>query len=252
LPLSFVPNSGKSDAAARCQARGMGGTLFFEDNQVLLSLPTTNHGRQTEGHIRSVVHLRFDGVDAAHRVVHAERLPGIVNYFIGNKPSRWRTDLPTYAGIVYEQLYPGIDLYYDGAQRKLKGTYTLAPHADPSRIRRQYEGATSVRVDEHTGDLLIALEHAATLIEKAPSAWQTSDGARVSMTVHYALMNDGSIGFALGDYDPTQALTIDPLLIYSSLPAIMYSCRRSMPQVRRLCSRSFSAAIALNMRPMSL
>ena len=39
------------------------------------------------------------------------------------------------------------------------------------------------------------------LIEKAPSAWQTIDGVRVSVTVQYAVRDDGSIGFALGDYD---------------------------------------------------
>ena len=70
--------------------------------------------------------------------------------------SQWLTNLPTYAGIIYKQLYPGIDLRYDGAQSTLKGTYTLAPHADPSRIRWHYEGVTSARVDEQTGDLLLS------------------------------------------------------------------------------------------------
>ena len=216
LPLSFVPNVGQSDAVVRYQAHAMGGMLFFEDAAVVLSLPTTDQGRQTEDQTRSVVHLCFDGVDDAHRVVNAERLPGIVNYFIGNEPSRWLTDLPTYAGIVYEQLYPGIDLRYDGAESTLKGTYTLAPHADPSRIRWHYEGATSVRVDEKTGDLLLALDNVSTLIEKAPSAWQTSDGVRVSVTVQYVVMEDNSIGFALGNYDTNKPLTIDPQLIYST------------------------------------
>ena len=210
LPLSFVPNAGQSDAVVRYQAHAMGGMLFFEEDAVVLSLPTT------EDQTRSVAHLRFDGVNVAHRVVNAERLPGIVNYFIGNDPSRWLTNLPTYAGIVYKQLYPGIDLRYDGAQSTLKGTYTLAPHADPSRIRWRYEGATSVHVDEQTGDLLIALNDMATLIEKAPSAWQTNNGARVSVTVRYAVREDDSIGFALGNYDTNQPLTIDPQLIYST------------------------------------
>ena len=210
LPLSFVPNAGQSDAAVRYQANGMGGALFFEDDTVMLSLPTP------EDQTRSVVYLRFEGVNDAHRVVNAEQLPGTVNYIIGNEPSHWLTDLPTYAGIIYQQLYPGIDLRYDGSQSTLKGTYTLAPHADPSRIRWHYDGATSVHVDEQTSDLLIALEHAATLIEKAPSAWQTIDGVRVSVAVHYAVMEDDSIGFALGNYEPNEALTIDPPLIYST------------------------------------
>ena len=62
-----------------------------------------------------------------------------------------------------------------------------------------------MRVDGQTGDLLLALDDASTLIEKAPSAWQTKDGARVNVTVQYALMEDGSIGFALGDYDTERA-----------------------------------------------
>ena len=162
------------------------------------------------------MNLRFDGVNAARRLVDAEQLPGKVNYLIGNQPSRWLTDLPTYGSIIYEQLYPGIDLRYDGEQSTLKGTYTLAPQADPSRIRWHYEGATGARLDEQTGDLLLALDDESTLIEKAPSAWQTKDGVQVNVTVHYALMADGSIGFALGDYDASQPLTIDPLLIYST------------------------------------
>jgi hypothetical protein len=204
LPLSFVPNAGQSDAAVHYQAQGMGGTLFFEDDTVTLSLPETH------------VYLRFEGVNAARRVVNAEKLPGTVNYFIGNQPSNWHTDLPTYAGIVYEQLYPGIDLHYDGSQKMLKGTYTVAPHANPSNIRWRYEGVTSTRVDEQTGDLLLTLDDGSTLTEKAPSAWQTSAGTRVSVPVKYALMEDDSIGFALGDYEPNAPLTIDPLLIYST------------------------------------
>ena len=209
LPLSFVPNAGQSDEVVRYQAQAMGGRLFFEDNAVVLSLPVTESGRQ-------VVRLHFDGVDKTHRVVNAERLPGTVNYILGNDPSRWLTGLPTYGSIVYEQLYPGIDLRYDGAQSTLKGTYTLAPRADSSRIRWRYEGVTSAQVDEPTGDLLLALKDGSTLIEKAPSAWQIKDGTRVSVAVQYTLLADGSIGFTPGEYEPNQMLTIDPQLIYST------------------------------------
>ena len=216
LPLSFVPNAGQSEAVVRYQAHAKGGVLFFEDDEVVLSLPAADRGLQNEYQPHSVVHLRFYGVDNARRVVHAERLPGIINYFIGNEPSGWLTNLPTYAGIVYQQLYPGIDLRYNGVQSTLKGTYTLAPHADPSNIQWGYEGVTSVRVDEQTGDLLIALNDMSTLIEKAPSAWQTSAGVRMSVAVRYMVMKDNRIGFALGIYNKNEPLTIDPQLIYST------------------------------------
>ena len=68
------------------------------------SLPT----KQTEDQTRVVVQLRFDGVDDT-RIEWSmpNDLPGTVNYFIGNDPARWLTDLPTYAGIVYRAALSG-------------------------------------------------------------------------------------------------------------------------------------------------
>jgi hypothetical protein len=209
LPLFFIPNAGQSAAGVQYLAGAMGGMLFFKQDGVALSLPSARGGGQ-------VVDLRFEGLPATHQVVPADPLPGRVNYFIGNDSSRWLTGLPTYASILYEQLYPGIDLRYEGEQSTLKGTYTLAPQADPDRIRWRYQGATALQVDENSGDLLLTLADESILVEKAPSAWQVQNGARMSVAAGYALNADGSIGFALGSYEPNLPLTIDPLLIYST------------------------------------
>jgi hypothetical protein len=43
----------------------------------------------------------------------------------GNDPTKWRTDLPTYAKVCYSGVYPGVDLVYYGNQRQpiaLSGT----------------------------------------------------------------------------------------------------------------------------------
>jgi len=61
--------------------------------------------------------------------------PGIVNYFIGNDPANWHANIPTYGNIFYERLYPGIDLLYIGNEGILKGTYVVAPGANPGDIR---------------------------------------------------------------------------------------------------------------------
>ncbi|MGH2543353.1 MAG: SBBP repeat-containing protein, partial [Ardenticatenaceae bacterium] len=53
-------------------------------------------------------------------------------------------------------------------------------------------------------------------MERVPVAWQEIHGQRVAIDVGYALAADGSIGFALGVYDPTYPLTIDPALVYST------------------------------------
>jgi len=251
LPLSFVPNAGQSNPAVRFQVRSKGGTLFFTPNEVVLSLPasarapdTTGrpvapapkpdpNGRGRPGHSRdvltappvspAVVRVRFEDANPTPEVRGIERLPGIVNYFIGNDPTKWRTNLPTYAGIVYREVYPGIDLRYEGTEGVLKGTYVVSPGADPNRIRWLYDGATDVYVDGAMGDLLILLSSSTTaggedhiLRERAPIAWQEIAGERVPVSVRYVIADDGSIGFALGNYAAGYPIVLDPTLVYST------------------------------------
>jgi hypothetical protein len=107
----------------------------------------------------------------------------------------------------------------------LKGTYTVAPAADPAQIRWRYEGASQVRLDRASGDLLIDLPAASggapiTLREQAPVAWQELDGRREPVAVRYELIaGPGAplIGFSLAAYDRALPLIIDPYLVYATL-----------------------------------
>ncbi len=199
LPLVFEPAA----EAGRFQARGLGGMLFFSPAAVLLT------GADSDDFL-----VRFVGADPAASIEAAEPLPGRVSRFLGSDPAGWQRGLPTSAALVYRQLYPGVDLRYDGAQEGLKGTYLLTPGADPARIRWRYEGAGGVRLDP-SGDLRIGLG-ARELVERAPVAWQEVDGARVPVQAAFALASDGSVGFRLGLYDPRLPLTIDPTLQFST------------------------------------
>jgi YVTN family beta-propeller protein len=221
LPLWFVPNAGQTAPMVRFQARSANGTLFFSPDQITFSLAP---GVQPPAAVR----LRFEGANPALEMAGVDPLAGSVNYFIGNDPARWRTDLPAYAGIVYRDVYPGIDLHYAGTlaltnrSLRLKGTYAVAPGADPARIRWRYQGAAGVRLDAATGDLRITLPGATgaapppEIVEHAPVAWQTIVGRPVPVSARYTLAADGSVGFALGDYNPAYALTLDPALTFST------------------------------------
>lgn len=207
LPIPFIPNAGQTDTAVAFQAHDMGGTLFFTEEGVILSLPQNKDG------INPVVKMQFAGANPTE--IRGETpLPGTVNYIQGDNPTHWYTDLPTYQTIVYEQIYPGIDLTYDGVYGRLKGTFTVRPGADPGQIRWQHVGATAVTTQTN-GDLVITLPGSETVIEKAPLAWQTSNGQRQIIPVSYTI-NQGTVNFTLGQYDPTRPLTIDPTLIYSA------------------------------------
>lgn len=161
------------------------------------------------------MHLRFQAAQAAPDLTTGAALPGKVNYLIGNDPSRWHTNVPTYNGSTYHSLYSGVDLQYTGTDGLLKGTYTVAAGADPARIRWQYGGTNGLTLDS-AGNLQISVQDAPALIEHAPIAWQVINGRQVPVAVSYQIASDHTISFKLGAYDATQPLVIDPTLSYST------------------------------------
>lgn len=231
LGLAFVPNQGQFAPAVRVAARALGGQAFFTTTGVTLSLPaeapaatagvaSTRHQRRAvPAASRALVRLSFDGANRGTTVAPLARQPGVVNYLLGDDPARWRTGVPTYASVVYRELYTGIDLRYDGTDSNLKATYLVASGADPGRIRWRYDGAETVAVDKH-GRLEIRLAgaggHSRTLVERAPVAWQDIAGRRVAVSVAFALAADGAAGFRLGAYNSSAPLVIDPTIEYST------------------------------------
>ncbi|MHB8748314.1 MAG: DUF7948 domain-containing protein [Aggregatilineales bacterium] len=242
LPVAFVANAGQIDPAVRFQMRSGSGILSFESGGVALSLPALTPNPSTAGgrgesvtrdSLSSVrwgkgpgvedkpsvgIRLSFDGANPNAAIEGADQLPGIANFFIGSDPSQWHINVPTYAGVVYRNLYPGVDVAYTGQAGLLKDTYTLAAGVDPSIIRWRYVGADSVTLDPANGDLKIGAPDGVTLTEQAPTAWQEQNGSRSSVKIGYSLAANGTISFAWqsASYDPTLPLTIDPGLDYST------------------------------------
>src|SRR5438046_29660 len=104
LPLAFEANEGQVDPRVKFLARGSGYTVFLAATEMVLSLRGKSADSTTEP---KVVRLRLDGANPSPKAVGLEELPGKVNYFIGNDPKKWRTDISTYARVRYESAYPG-------------------------------------------------------------------------------------------------------------------------------------------------
>jgi len=232
LPTTFIANAGQLDASVRYEVRSSVGHLFFTSQGVTLAIiPSANTPQQTDKSpytktVTSVAHnvqpnvsvrVSFDGANANSLLSGADQLPGIANFFIGSDPTQWHTNVPTYAGVAYRDLYPGIDLSYTGHVGVLKGTYTVAPGADPALIRWRYTGVNDAHIDATTSNLLIDAPAGVTLTEQVPEAWQIGmDGVQHPVNAHYALTRDGAAQFIIGEYDHAQPLVIDPGLVYST------------------------------------
>ncbi len=202
LPLTFVPNMGQFDPVVQAEARTPQATMSFAATEVTFALPD------------STLRLQFQGANPYTEITGTQSLPGVVNYLYGNDAAHWQRNVPTYAGMTYQSLYPGIDLQYDGQDGNVKGTYTVAPGADPQQIRWRYQGTHNVRIDT-AGNVQVAVADQ-VLTESAPVVWQTIAGRQVPVAARYVLAADGTLGFALGAYNAAYPLVIDPVLAFST------------------------------------
>jgi uncharacterized repeat protein (TIGR01451 family) len=212
LGIQFVPNLGQTDSAVLYQVNGTTGELFFKSHSLVFVLPQPN---QAETSVYSAVELEFIGRNDASYIETLEALNGKVNYFRGSDSNAWLTNLPSYSGLAYRNIYEGIDLSYFGTEGQLKSTFTVAPDVNPAQIQWQYRGAERTWIDA-SGNLMIQLVGGAILREQAPIAWQEINGAKHEVSVAFRVDADGLVDFAIGDYDSNYTLILDPLIEYSS------------------------------------
>ncbi len=225
LPLRFEVNEGQTDPQVKFLARGSGYTLFLTDAEVVLVLstpaadPNTHVLRQwmfEEGKdvVRTAVRMQFHGAAPQPIVQGHEKLSGRSHYFLGNDPSRWRRDVPSFTKVHYSGVYPGIDLVFYGRQGQLEYDFVVGPGADPTAIRLGIQGAESLGLDGQ-GDIVLQTSAGAVRLRK-PVIYQEAHGARTSIAGEYRLRGPNVIGFQVGAYDARHPLVIDPVLTYST------------------------------------
>jgi hypothetical protein len=227
LPLSFEANHGQTDSQVKFLSRRNGFSLFLTNDAAYIDLnktgPSTSDPRtrilapmrmaDADASSASVkLYMQVLGANMASRIVGAAELPGKVNYFIGNDPAKWRTNVPTYAQVKYENVYPGVDLIYYGNRGCLEYDFVVAPGADPGSIALRFRGGSHVAVDQN-GDLLLNSEDVRF---QKPVVYQETNGARKPVESRYVMTADNTIHFAVVDYDHSKPLIIDPVLVYST------------------------------------
>jgi hypothetical protein len=225
LPLSFEVNQGQVDEQVKFLSRSNGYNLFLTPTEAVLALRKASVKEDQNGRFgpqqsakeeaeAAVVHMQLVGANPEPQVSGVDELPGKSNYFIGNDPAKWQTDISHYAKVRYENVYPGIDLVYYGNQQQLEYDFVVASGADPKTIIMQFEGVEDLELDPN-GDLLL---HTLTGVvrKQRPIVYQEVDGNKHIISGDYQIKGKGRIGFQVTGYDLRRELIIDPVLIYST------------------------------------
>lgn len=136
------------------------------------------------------------------------------NYFIGNDPRRWASNVRSYQLVNYNALYPGIDMQVYSEAGVLKYDLIVQAGADPSQIQLQYNGVDKLEIKK---EQLIITTSVGTVTEQMPFAYQYIDNQRVPVKVSYVL-NGMKLRFKIsGKYDNNYPLIIDPSYIFSTV-----------------------------------
>ena len=209
LPISFTENMGQApeEVAFLIQSAGYlfgfthDGFYFIPSNESLETLPATK--------------MTIEGTNQNSSITGTELLPGVANYFIGSDESKWITDIPTYEGIVYNSVLPGVSLSYTGTEGILKREFTLDPGIEPETIVLAYDGIDSLELAED-GTLLVHTQ-SGIMSESAPISYQIIDDIRTELPSRFILLPENKISFEVDGYDSSLPLIIDPYLYYSTM-----------------------------------
>jgi hypothetical protein len=214
-PLQFTSNAGQWPDSVLFRASAGGTTIWFTTKGAYYQFTRVSEQSQSQSPELMLLRTRLEGACPTSRLIGANESRAYANFYLGGNPSRWTTHVPQYLEIRYEDIYPGIDLKYYGNADQIEYDFIVSPGADPGQIQVSYEGAKSISVDAD-GNLVVQTEWG-MVVEKTPKAYQTIDGEKTVLPGSYQLLSASSFGFALADsYNPSYAVTIDPILTYSS------------------------------------
>ena len=220
LPLIFEPNLGQAnldpaDGRVQFVSHAAGYSLALGSEGALLTL--VSHApkagsRDVESRAQTF-QMKIAGAASPAHFTGADLLPGKSNYLIGNNPAKWRTGIPQFAGVRYENVYPGIDLVFYGNQGHLEYDFQVAPGADPSRTELEFGGAKKLELKN--GALVIRGENGGVELQ-APRVYQEVDGHKQPVEGAFVLRAENRVGFTVGAYDHSRELVIDPILNFAS------------------------------------
>lgn len=225
----FIENKGQWDARVQHKLKLNFGSVFLEKDAFTFSLLDTEVLEELLGHDDDGQHnhaiangqtipghafrIKFNNTSPNVTTEGADNFQHYENYFLGNDPSKWATNVRSFARVNYKDLYSGIDLSIYGSGNNLKYDFTVAPGADPKEIELEFEGVDKLYLKNGELHYETTVSH---VYEKAPIAFQMIDGEQVPVACNFSLKKN-KVGFELPNgYNSNYPLVIDPRVIFAS------------------------------------
>lgn len=186
--------------------------VLHEDSHHTVDEASGEYVNESESIFAQYAHIRLIGASTVSPTASG-KYSEYYNFYLGDDPSRWATDVNAFQQIEYSGIYPGIDLRVYSAGVDAKYDYVIHPGASPLQIELEYTGFDQVCLQ---GGSLLSYTAVGNIEEAKPYAYQLIEGKKVEVICSYVLVgNKVSYSFSEG-YDDCYELIIDPLLIFST------------------------------------
>ena len=210
LPILFIENQGQVDEAVSYYVQASGQTIYFTEKSIIFDLVRSGGAEADTAAERLVFNLDFLGANSQLDIESSGKDDAVVNYFIGNDPEDWHTNVPTYRELIYRDIYPNIDLRLYGDGGILRYDFVINPGAIPEAITLAYKGIDSLAIVD--GELVIGTAFG-DVVQSNPYIYQQIQNEVVEVEGGFRLGKDNTYGFYVAAYNNHYPLIIDPVLL---------------------------------------
>jgi uncharacterized protein (TIGR03437 family) len=203
-PLYFEENRGQLEANIKYR-------ITYNNQQILLTSDGIVWKTKYEDRLLTISRMKLVNSNSQTVLQGLNPFPGKRNYLLTD---RRISNIPTYAQVQCQDVYPGINLVYYFHQQKLKYDFVVSPGADFRHIRMAFENAENLSLADN-GDLIIRTV-SGELRHHKPFAYQMIDGAKREVHARFRQTKKREIIFEVADYDLQKDLIIDPSLTFAS------------------------------------
>ncbi len=224
--LSFVKNMGQWQEPFLYKAEVPHGAVFLEHSGITYNfispqsaseIHTQMHSYFREAGNKEVVanlhafKMKFKNAHETITITEEEKQDTYHNYYLGNHPSQWKSKVPLYNKLVYNNIYPKIDYEIFSAGNALKYNFIINPGANYRQISMQYEGCELLL---ENGKLKIKTS-VNEVIEAEPYAYQLIHDRVVRVPCMFVLRGM-EVHFQTADFDTSAPLIIDPVIVFAT------------------------------------
>jgi hypothetical protein len=210
-PIRFIENQGQWDPQVAYMARKQGMTAWLQKHGITFQFEKSTASDHAQG---VTLQMTFENASDWVSLDGEEQQISKHNFFIGYDRNQWRSGVPSYAQVIYRELYDDVDLRVREAAGWLEYDLLLSEGADLSDVVICCEGVKNLEIDEN-GYLVMETEYG-PITQQPPTAWyEASPNMKIPVVCNFRLIDDQRYGFEV-ENDLGLALVIDPGLEWST------------------------------------